>query len=393
MSAYSEIISQLVTASSPEDSTTFFLTAYLPLDNNNKAEVKQYVKSPLFTALRNHEQLKSYKNLRHNLVQSVNNKINKLEKLGQGLAIFTKIDLENRQEEKTKISEKEITLLPLNNSPKKETRIGHTYDLDQLVWMNNIAGTGLIISLRGTEGHIYQIDLSGISSEEGVLKVERKPEARERVAPKKVRDLHYSTGTNKLQKAQENERLRLLKDVKETIKTSPTAKNFEYLIVFASSAFSELVPNLINDKSLVPTGTEVIVVDKNIEDEQELKKVTYQKIIQAQKEKINTFFQQAKENPHKYIEGWNSVVPAAYEGQIQIIFIKPDLEISGYIKGEDNLPSLEAIPESRKVNNLAPWIVRRVVQTEGDIAVWYGIANRDVPDIAAFLRYSKEEPQ
>lgn len=368
------------------------MSAYLPKSGRNKSEVKKHVKSHLFKSFRDHEKLKKDKDLRHEVVRVIQEQIDLMDDLRQGFAIFVKLDLDKIQGEKVKLSAEDIDVLALNRSPKREVRIADMYDVDQLVWMNNIAGTALVISLRGKEARLYSLDLSGIEperKEEVPVELEKESEYLEGYSPIDFRELYHGTGADKLSKMREMEREQLINDVKDAIRSPAVSCECEYLVVFASSAFSTLVSKLTKDATVAPAGTEVIVENKNIEDEMELKREARKKIAQAQEGKKKLLLGRAQESPSQYVSGWQDVTDAARGGVVAVLFVRPDLEMHGYVLN-DELPHLQKFPGTRPVNNLAPWIVRRVVQTGGEVVVLRGTNNTDeVSDIAGFLRYKK----
>lgn len=392
MGPYSETISKLLDSSQPRTESVYFLSAYLPKNNRNKAEVKKHIKSHLFEAFRNHPELKKDKDLRHEVIRAVQEKVDLLDALRRGLAIFVRIDLGELRGESVSLAGDNVEVLALNREPKREVRIEDTYDVDQLVWMNNIAAMALVISLRGKEARLYHVDLSGIEperKEEVPVELEREPEYLEGYAPIDFRELYHGTGADKLSRMREMEREQLINDVKEVINSPAVPCKCEFLVIFASSAFSTLVSKLTNDATVAPRGTEVIVEHKNIEDEKELKVEAQKKIAQAQEGRKKRLLSRAQESPKQYVEGWQNVADAAREGSIAALFVKPDLEMKGYVL-DGEIPHLQKYPGTRPVNNLAPWIVRRVVQTGGEVVVLRGSNNTDeVPDIAAFLRYNK----
>ena len=369
------------------------MSAYFPKFGRNKSEVKKHIKSYLFDVFRNHQKLKKYKDLRHEVVRAVQEKVDLLDNLRQGLAVFVKLDLDELQGDKVTLSAQDIEILALNRSPKREVRIDNTYDVDQLVWMNNVAGTALVISLRGKEARLYSLDLSGIESErkEKVpVELEKEPEYLEQFSPINFRELYHGTGADKLSKMREMEREQLINDVKGVIKSSAISCDCAYLVIFASSAFSTLVSKLTKDSTVALAGAEVIVEHKNIEDEAELKAEAREKITEAQEGRKKMLLGRAQETPDQYVEGWQDVTDAAREGVVAALFVKPDLEMNGYVL-DGEFPHLQKYPSSFPVKNLAPWVVRRVVQTGGELVVLRGTNDiEEVPDIAGFLRYRRE---
>jgi len=392
MRPYSKTISKLLEDSSAADPSIIYLSAYFPKKNRNKAELKKHIKSHFFDIFRKQPKLKKDKDLRHKIVQAVQLQVDELENLRQGLAIFVEIALDKLQGKKIEIPQDTVTVLPLNRSPKREVRLEDAYDVDQLVWMNNVAGSALVMSLRGKEAYLYCVDLSGIEperKEKVPLELEREPEYLEQFSPTNFRELYHGTGADKLSRMREMERERLIRDVKEVIKSPLAPSGYEYLIIFASSGFDTLISNLVDDATVAPAETEVIVERKNIDDEMEIKRLAREKISKNQEERRRQLLERIQEAPEQYAEGWDGVTEAAREGSIAALFIKPDLERAGFVL-DRKLPYLEPAAGSRRVNNLAPWLVRRVVQTDGEIAVFRGANDtREVPDLAAFLRYRK----
>ncbi|MEA2020577.1 MAG: hypothetical protein U9M98_02555 [Patescibacteria group bacterium] len=392
MGAYTDTISRLISYSASPDSSLFFLSAYLPKKGRNKDEVNKHVKSHIFSVFRNHQELKKYKDLRHAVVKAVQTQVDLLDTLRQGLAIFVKVNLDKLTGAGSEIPEEDVFVLALNRAPRKELRIGKTFDLDQLVWMNNVAATALVMSLQGKEAKLYCIDLGGIKPEtkqQVPVEVKEEPEYLEQFSPIDFRGMYHGTGSEKVSRRREMEREQLLRDVKEAIKTKMVPSNYKFLIIYASSNFSELVPSLVNDPTIAPASTRVVVEEKTIEDETALKKDAREKVAQAQEEQKEQFLNRAREVPDRYVEGWQDVVREAREGSIGMLFVKPDLEMHGSVLDEE-FPHLQKYPGSREVTDLAPWVVRRVVRTDGEVVVWRGPVARDLPDIAAFLRYRKE---
>jgi len=365
----------------------YFLSIYFPTKNYTQIQIEQRLKSLILKAFRSYKKLERKSWLHQKIITEINRKTRLLKGPGKGLAVFVKFNTKKISKNERRKFQGKINLLLLHRKPKKEIYIGKTFDLDQFIWLNKVAVEAIILNLDRKKCDIYSLDNGEwkfIIREKNKFIKEKEPEYIGKARGAKV---YFSTGSEKIKEREIWENKRFLNYIKRVVKRSPNFQaGIDYLLIFYSSAFSKLIDDFQKNTPSYFPGTNLILIDRNILKEKILKKESLKKIRINQKKTENNLLEEAKSNPKTYVQGWNKVAKASRMRKIDILFIKPTVRKIGYIFSR-NLVYTQPIENSRKVRNIAPWIVKNAFQSGGKVVLLRTQPKAKSLVIAAKLRY------
>jgi len=389
MEKYNKQIAKLLDQEAEKiKSNVYFFTAYLPVKSYSKLQTKKRLKSLVLKTLRNHKKLKKFSSLHHYLVKKAFQKINKLDSLKKGLAFFAKIDLQRGKA--YEIRDKNITTFPVSRQPKKEAYIGKTFDLDQLIWIKNTAAYALVVNLERQKCLFYALEggkLRRLSCLKNKFVKTKEGEYLEKFAPLPKKGILYSTGADKEARRTLKENRRFINNLKLYIKQNKRLKTgFEYLIFFYSESFAELIESFEKYiKTVFPSSTPLFI-QKNIQKESRLKRAAIKQIKKFQKTVKKDLLALVKENQPLFVQGWSKTAKAARQKKIETLFIKPTVRKRGYLYKKEFIYTYP-IKDSRMVKDIAPWLVKTVVDTSGRVVIIKDDGIMPEVEVAAKLRY------
>lgn len=363
-----------------EKGNIYFLSVYFPTKDYLKKEIKVGLKSLILQAFRSHRNLKNKNWLHHKIADRISRKIGLLRGKGKGFAIFVKFKAEKPKKKRGKLSE--LTLFFLHRKPKKEVYIGKIFDLDQLIWLDNVKIEACIFNLRRRKCEIYIVDngeFKYFSTEKNKFIKEREQEYIEKQRGTSVR---HGTGTKKLERKKVEENKRFLTYLRQIIKNELALRTeIKYFLIFYSVSFEKIIKKFV--KNFPKTHT--ILVNKSMADEKKLKRVSLKKL-KAKQEKIKEkLIQKAKSLPKKYyVEGWKKVTTASRKRKIDILFLDPTIRKKGYLYRKGFIYTYP-VKNSRLVRNIIPWLVRNTIRSKGKIVFFQ---DKKKP-IAAKLKYKR----
>jgi len=390
---FREIIDNLLEEQEKANNTTYFLSVYQPVNEDVRTNLKKHLRALILSEMKNHKELKNLKKFRHVLAERAIKEIEGLKSLGRGLGIFVKFDvskIKNKKEKKleSSISSEDIVITRLFREPEKEAYIGKTYDLDQLVWTNNNPIESLVISLSRKRAQLFAALGDRIEMITEIKNKHLKTKEKEFHAefyPTRESQVHHGSGDDKLSRRELKENRKLLQDVTTFIKQSRMLKKrYDFLLVFYSSSFTELIEDFARENSL-RSNFQPITKAKNIEEKEKLKKETLKEIKKFEKKTKKEILEEAK-NDSLYTEDWEKICEAARMERIKELFVEVDAKQEGYVDKE-GLTYLEEKEDAKKVKNIVPWILRRVIDSNGRVSVLREISVGNDQKIAASLRY------
>lgn len=143
----------------PIDGDRYYLSAYIPFDNSNRAEFNTYIKSFLQKALRKNKKLADKTQLHNNIVEKVLERVTPFIYLERGIGIFIEFDAIDQDRQITKSNlDKSIEIIIFSRRPKKDVFIGYIYNLYQLIWLTKNSIEALVVSLSREDSTVYEID-------------------------------------------------------------------------------------------------------------------------------------------------------------------------------------------------------------------------------------------
>jgi hypothetical protein len=367
-----------------------FLTVYFPNQGHHKSRLKKGLKSFFSTNLKN--SLKTYSPwASREIISQVEQTVDNLEPLPQGLAFFIKLDLEKKSSPKAKkINKENFIFIPLEKTPQEEFSLGANFDLDQLVWLADKGIDGLVLQINQKRADIYIFDdyrLFLASHQENPFIKKREKESQEQFSPINFQSIFHGTADNIISRREQAENKHFLNSLQTFIKSNANLnESFEYLIINWSSKFTKINTAFPQDlKSFFPKA-KLILIDQNITNPKELEKLVIKKTNQEKSRFIEKQLKEAQENFSRYRGQWPLILAAANEDRIQKLFIGPVVNKKGYVTPDNQIYN-HPIKNSRLVNNIAPWLVHRVLATGGEIIILDLKNNARFPRAAALMRY------
>jgi hypothetical protein len=392
MSTYSTEITKLLDQEAEKiKSSVYFFSAYFPAKHYSKLQLRKRLKSLVLTTFRKHRSLKNFSRLHRRLVEKITHKINRIKELEKGLAIFVKFNARKQQKGRLEeILDENVMIIPLTREPKKETYLGKIFDLDQLIWIDKTAIDALILNLNRQTCDFYTLegdDFRKYTQLKNKFIKERENEYLEKFAPPSRQGTYYSTGSDKTARAKLEENSKFISQIKEYLKTRRGLQvRFDYLIVFYSANFAGLIKAYERDIKTIFSSFTPIFVAKNIQNENQLKQEALNQIKKLQKTVYTDLLELAKENFNLYAQGWNKVAKADRLKKIDTLFIKPTVKKKGYLLNKEFIYTYP-VKDSRMVRNIAPWLVRNVVDASGRIVVIKDSSIMPNEEVVAKLRY------
>lgn len=354
-----------------EKEENFFLSVYLPItpevmNRPLSKELGRRLSSLSREALKKHHLLKKQDKLRDELTQKIERKVSREESFKKGISLFAVLPTKGEQKVK-------LFLFHLPYSSEKEVNIATSFDVDQLIWMQNRVENAVVLEIKRSEAKIYSLQEGDFSlllrkkNEYRSAKVKEKKEGLKRAKLGKGKKAYYGTGENKIQKGKEKENRLFLNDLKESLRsTSSLNKKSEYLIVFYSEPFQEIIKPFVGKNSL-KSHFEPMLVKKSFQNEEELKRAALEIIDEHQTKITKSLMEEYKRTPEKFKKGWEEVLKAARLKKIKTLFIHPKAEKKGCVD-ESFLPYTSQ-NKCRVVENIAPWLVKIVFESGGEVRV------------------------
>lgn len=370
----------------PIDGDRYYLSAYIPFDNSNRAEFNTYIKSFLQKALRKNKKLADKTQLHNNIVEKVLERVTPFIYLERGIGIFIEFDAIDQDRQITKSNlDKSIEIIIFSRRPKKDVFIGYIYNLYQLIWLTKNSIEALVVSLSREDSTVYEIDGTKINKLKSFTNKHITGEKHySRIyAPVsgKIGNVH-GTGKSKIKQSEVNDSKLFLKEI-ETFLYSKEMGPYEYLVIMHSDSFTSFIKEDFKNTDRYT----VIFVNRNLQDAQVILKTAKEKIKQLQKATKEDVVAIARESFPLYTEGWNKTIKAVEKGQVERLLIKTGLTKQGYIHPKSKSISTYPKKNTVKIENIIPWVIKLTKDRGGSIVVFNTSKYKDVPEIAAQLRF------
>ncbi|MGI5827725.1 MAG: hypothetical protein ACOX6V_01745 [Patescibacteria group bacterium] len=395
MESYDYLIQELLSQEGRNiRSNTFFLTAYYPIKKREKAslqKLKKVVLDWLDTHFRRNKDIGQFSRIHHQLLKTVSKHLENFEQTDKGLAIFAKFSASSRVDKRNRsIPKKQVLVVSLSRRPREEFSVGKTYDLDQLVWILNQKLESVVLNISRKKADVYILDEGKLgfitqvandylySGEREYLEVHR---------PTRSDFAVYGTGSDRFKQRQKDEDMRFLTELGKYIKNEPLLKlQFEHLVVVYSHLFEEHIDDFIKNLTHSLPYLTPITIQKDIQTEKELHQEVLNTVNKHKEYSQKQQLKQAKKEMYKYIEDWQSVAKASRQRKINTLFITAKAKSPGYVLNRD-LVYTHPAAGSRRVENIAPWIVHSALKADSQIVVFPESLPETETPIAASLRY------
>ncbi len=317
-------------------------------------------------ALKKHHLLKKESKLRDELTQKIEEELSEEESFKEGIALFALLPTKGEQKIKTFI-------VHLPYSPEKEVNIATSFDVDQLIWMQNRVESAVVMAIKRSGAKVYSLQGGDFSlllkkkNEYRDAKVKERKEGLKKAKLGKEQKAYYGTGENKIQKGKEKENRLFLSDLSKSLRSASSLdKKIEYLIVFYSEPFQEIIKPFVKKNSL-KSRFEPILMKKSFQKEEGLKRKTLEIIDKHQAKRTKKMMEEYEETPEKLKKGWEEVLKAARLKKIKTLFIHPKAEKKGCV--DENFLPYASQDKCRVVENIAPWLVKIVLESGGEVRV------------------------
>jgi hypothetical protein len=382
---YKKIINSLV---NQEKENGIYLSLYLPLKGFNNKKAKRRLRSLIDKGFKKNKQTEKLTNLDDLVKNKVIKRFEKLSSLEKGLGVFAKISVDEANKgAESKIED--LTVVQFSKGVKKEVFVGTTYDLDQLIWLNNLEAEALVIDLHRDECNVYILEnerLKSVQTIENNFSEFKEPEYLYK-PPILIDEIYFSPGSNKVEQQKVKENRYFMNDILDKLKeNSLIRERFKYLVVFYSERYKQHIDGFVRSAP-VKADFNPILVERHpqIKSKKAFKKIAERKLKKYQKQKVKELYKLAEEDYNHFVKGWKKVLKAARQAKIEQLFIRPGVKKQGYV--DHQLLYLHKSKKTRKVNNLAPWLVRSVFENDGKVVMLRKNLIKKSPKVAAKLRY------
>ncbi len=381
--SYSELINKLLLEDQKKTaSKRFLLSLYLDVKNKPRSEVETLINSWLKKGFTSNYKLKGENRKRNKLHYSILDEMKKIPDFESGLGIFVKFSLSHNKFE--------TNVINLHRTPENEVVIGKLYDVDQLIWLDSYSSESLVINLQPEYCRIFSLEASSMEKTEEIKsKISDKTEKEQRENYTPIfgeSQIYHGTGEINMQRQKKQARKKLWDEVLERLRENfEEGKKFKYIAVFYSPSY-EFMSDDMEKRLRGAFLPDPILEPADIQNDNELKKTVLETLRKYEKKHMEDLYSFAKSKPSLFVEGWSDVTQASRMGKIDTLFIRPDVKKIGYLMNHD-LIYLHPVKNSRRVGNIAPWLVRGTLNKSGKVYVIKEDDSYLKEDVAAKLRF------
>jgi hypothetical protein len=382
MARYNDLINRLLLEEpSNLEPDTYLFSLYIDTYAKSRSQVETYINSSLKKGFKTKEVLKEKDKVKKAISERVFRAVSTEESFKRGLVIFLRFTLDGKVDN--------FELIHLHDIPKKEVYIGKIYDLDQLIWINNMRRDALVVNLEVNDAKVYELRGSDFLLIKE-LEYELDDDVREFVhqySPIKGKGGVFQSGGGG--GTTDNDKREFLKKffakVLDYIKKNyKEDSSLDYVLLFHSSAY-EFMSDDMSKKIKRDIAVTPLVFTYSINKKNELRKKSKEEILNFERTLKRDLLGKAKESNALYVQDWYDVCEAVNMARIKNLFIQLNASKEGYVKN-NGLIYTQPVTESRKVKNIASKIIRKVLEQSGKV---YVIEDESLleEDIAAQLRY------
>ncbi len=366
----------------------YYLSVYHPISDQNRNQIELYIKSFIQEALRNDPKLKKQTRLHNNIIEKILNKLESTVEphLENGIGIFIKFNSSKQQHGRLdEIDNLVMDIISFPRAPKKEIYIGNVYNLEQLIWMENVFAEALALSFNEKECNMYTIEGNQIERVNSLLNQESQNED-------EYNHIYAPQGTMNGNKKDDSLQI-FVKDILQSLSSSLDLRktSVEYFVVFYSSPYASFIEEKITEYISSNGSVTPIFINKNIDNPNEILATVRKKIKELQKTTKKDSLDLAKEEYNEYCEGWLESTKALNMNQVSKLFIKAGAKKSGYLNPKTTLLYTYPKRNTVKVGSIVPWAIKSVIDKGGELVILRGDRYVNAPDVAVQLRYAKRK--
>lgn len=377
-----DIFELIETEAAPDE---LCLSVYYPNPNTHTAEFADRIKAYTQDVLKSYEDV--VKGVRTALANEIAAQVREYKNIKQGVALFVRF---KNTSSNFRANELTVFMFFLPTPPVEEGYVGQTYDLDQLLWSSYTATEGLLLTIQADNAVLYTIndaDIEKVREFENEFLISGEKEYLQKVSPmvrNKDQGIYHGTGEANIQRKKEEHYKRFLQTVLNEIAAADTPENSSaYLALVYTSNFETFIEQ---ETRQAATQLTILPIASVEQDPRKMHETAISKILAYKQHVKRDLLKQAQEAHAKYAKGWFEVAEASREGKIKNLFITATASQTGYVV-DNELVYLMAQPDSRKVKNIGPWLVRSVINSSGKVWVFQESSLPQNGEIAAELRY------
>jgi hypothetical protein len=281
----------------------------------------------------------------------------------------------------------------LGKEPEEEFFVGKTFNYDQLLWQEYRAENVLLLNIKPEEANVYKLEngeLDRIESMKNSFVSDRENEYLERFSPTGYKNVVHGTGSDKWKRDLEDRIVGFLNQIIEAIRRGDKYDgDYNGLVIVYSDNVKDVIKKLVDELvKIMPTFDKPILINKNIPNENQLKEEVIRAIEDHKKKnKMEYLTWVMEEDRDNFVEGWKSVLKELRRQKIETLFYKEGSSKQGYLMDEEllYLNPVEGANNLRRLNNIAPWLLRNVLEYGGKVMVFD--REEEVPEVAARIRY------
>jgi len=369
----------------------YFLTLYIPSREYFKEELGKRIQSQARKVLRANKKIADFSETHQKVIEKILKEYSKLEIIPKGIAFFVRF---SAKEQLGHGAEKEVVkmikMVSLNKEPIKSAYLGKTFELDQLTWVNNTSVEALVLKLDKDMASIYELGNEGVRLLKEIKREMETVRSKEYLGvytPNKFKKGYFGVASNKVDRELEQAQAEFSRRIVEEMQKDENLQtNYEYLVVFYTEYWREMLETLKQDFKIKLSQLTPLYVSKNLQSEKEMFEESKKQISSFQKQMKKDMISLAKEDFNNYAEGWRKVIKADRLKKIDTLFIKVDSSKEGYVFKKEFLYTYP-VKGSRKVKSIVPWLTKNVLDSSGKLVVIKDDKLMPKTEVMAKLRY------
>lgn len=340
-----------------------FISIYCPLIQGDRKDFVKRLNSLLHSRVYKPDAILQNKKVFDSIQTQLIAEIYRTENLKKGTAIFISLNKE------TEIAK--LVLVPLHKRPIQEAFVGSNYELDQLVWIASMKNDALILNIQENMAAVYEYEQDELDL---IFKIENSFYAKETSLKFSKREQKISgqviesTKYKKLE-TQKSEGIdayihTIIEQI-EKFRDNGKLGFYNFVISYYPSKYSPVISQFekkLDKFSIFPLISKI----QQIENYKEIHSSTETILKNAQTKITTEIWDQAKQNKDKFVTGWYYTAKASRENKIKNLFIKATAKKKGFLLNYDKAYTY-AVKNSKKVNNIGPWIAKRTVENKGRV--------------------------
>lgn len=357
----SQLIYKLIEKQENIDSGSNLLSLYIDTYDLSRKQVISHINSMLTTEFKENPDLINKLHVKRELFDQIKQQISEIHAFSKGLVIFAifndkKFDLE---------------LLHTNNAPRDEISIRKVFNLGQLLEISSQLHKAVIIQANMNTANIFYMNEDNIElirEVESEYSTSEDQEYMPSFAPTQT-SVSVSYGMVNKNKEKREDMKRYWQDIFVALKDEIQGKiHYDYIIVFHTTNFS-FIKNSIH-KEISHLCRDCIVSEyTNGNNYGDIMKKATDLITSYNKKKKKSIYTNLSHEIELISKDLKQIIDASRYANIDMLFINPESIIPGYI-GENNMVFLEKGNGLRRVGNIVPRIIHRVIETAGKVVIY-----------------------